>query len=101
VKNPPRVRLTLHGDQFYLDPLQPGEQVLNVIALDELGAGRARRIGCLVVPVEAVPQLGALGVLVGLGVLAHLEIVGDGAPPVYHLSPREARLLKIAAKVLG
>jgi hypothetical protein len=63
--------------------------------------GTLRQIGYLAVPREAVPQLGALGVLVGLGVFESLEIVGDGAPPVYQLSPREARLLKIAAKVLG
>lgn len=93
--NPPRIRLTLNGEG------DAGEHVLQVDAIDELGVGSARRIGYLTVPIEAVPQLGALGVLVGLGVLAHLEIVGEGAPPVYQLSPREARLLKIAAKVLG
>jgi hypothetical protein len=71
---------------------------LLVEAIEEHGA---REIGFLDVPIEAVPQLGALGVLAGLGVLSSLEIIGDGAPPVYQLSPREARLLKIAAKVLG
>lgn len=94
MKNPPRIRLTLDGEG------EPGEEVLQVDELDESGL-TFRRIGYLAVPVEAVPQLGALGVLVGLGVLAHLEIAGDGAPPVYQLSAREARLLKIAAKVLG
>lgn len=93
--NPPSIRLTLDGEG------EPGERTIHVDALDEIGPGSARRIGYLSVPVEAVPQLGALGVLVGLGVFSALEITGDDAPPVYQLSPREARLLKIAAKVLG
>lgn len=95
MKQPPRVRLTLDGGG------EPDERYVQVDVLDELGAGSARRIGFLSVPGEAVPQLGALGILVGLGVFSSLEIVGEGAPPVLVLEPRTIRLLKIAAKVLA
>jgi hypothetical protein len=92
---PPRIRLTFGGEG------DAGERVIHVDALDDVGPGSARRIGYLSVPDVAVPQLGALGVLVGLGVFSSLEIVGEGAPEVLKLEPRMIRLMKIAAKVLG
>lgn len=94
---PLRIRLAL-GGQVWLGQ----EQIERVIHVFESnGDGTERCIGTLQVPDSAVTQLGALGVLVGLGVFESLAIEGEGAPPVYQLSPREARLLKIAAKVLG
>ena len=95
MKHPPRIRLTLDGEG------EVGEQHVLVDVMDELGTGSARRIGFLSVPAEAVPQLGALGIPVGLQVFSSLEIIGEGAPPVLALEPRTIRLLKIAAKVLA
>lgn len=95
MKNPPQLKLTLDGEG------EPGERCVLVDVLEEAGPGSARRIGHLYVPIEAVPQLGALGVLVGLGVLASLTIAGEGAPTVLVLEPRMVRLMKIAAKVLA
>jgi hypothetical protein len=92
----PQIRLTFGGDGG------EGEHGKRVVHVDEVGGlGGTHRIGYLLVPEEAVPQLGALGVLVGLGVFSSLEFVGEGVPEVLKLEPRMIRLMKIAAKVLG
>ena len=101
MKQPPPIRLTLCGDSG------EGFSDQRHVAVEEIGVNAStgsldvRRIGYLLVPIEAVQHLGSLGILVGLGVFSSLEIVGDGAPPVLALEPRTIRLLKIAAKVLA
>lgn len=101
MKHPPRIRLTLCGDGGEGFSDQRHVAVEEIVVSPLTGGENVRRIGYLLVPPEAVPQLGALGILVGLGVFSALEIVGEGAPPVLVLEPRTIRLLKIAAKVLA
>lgn len=92
---PPHIRL------YLLPPLTgadlPGERRLLVSVYE---GGETRGIGYLDVPEVAVPQLGALGVLVALGVFASLEFEGKGAPEVLTLDERTVKLIKLAGKVL-
>jgi hypothetical protein len=104
----PRIRLTVEAlngtfttDDGEIVEINPPRRAVLVHELMDDGLNVPHYIGVIWLPPEAIPQLGALGVLVGLGVFSSLEIVGEGAPPVLALEPRTIRLLKIAAKVLA